>query len=86
MTEWTQEICASQPDELQKIADGLYMQRRNIEEVEKTDEDGNTYTQYECESREITVSEYQMLSSIEEIDTTAAIDEYTLELIEEGLL
>ena len=86
MTEWTAEVCASQPDELQTIADGLYMQRRNIEEVEATDEDGNTYTRYECECREITASEYAMLESIEEIDTTAAIDEYTLELIEEGIL
>lgn len=49
-------------------------------------EDTPAYTDYECQSREITVSEYQMLRSIEEINTEKAIDEYTLQLIEEGVL
>ena len=37
-------------------------------------------------SREITVSEYQMLESITQISNEKAIDEYTLQLIEEGVL
>lgn len=48
------------------------------------------YTDYVCESREITESEYAMLKSIAEIRTdeavTAAIDEYTMQLMEGGLL
>lgn len=48
------------------------------------------YTDYVCESREITESEYEMLQSIGEIQTekavNAAIDEYTLQLMEEGVL
>lgn len=44
------------------------------------------YTDYVCESREITESEYEMLKSIEEISTEKAIDEYTLQLMEGGLL
>lgn len=44
------------------------------------------YTDYVCESREITVSEYEMLKSIEQISTDKAIDEYTMQLIEEGVL
>lgn len=44
------------------------------------------YTDYECMSREISVSEYQMLQSIAEINTQDAIDAYTEQLIEEGLL
>ena len=44
------------------------------------------YTDYVCESREITESEYAMLKSIEEINTEKAIDEYTLQLMEEGVL
>lgn len=65
------------------------MQRRNIKKVEhEADEEAGTesYAEWVCESREITVSEYEMLKSIEEIDTTQAIDAYTLQLIEEGLL
>jgi hypothetical protein len=32
------------------------------------------------------VSEYQMLQSIEEIDTQKAVDDYTMQLMEEGVL
>ena len=46
----------------------------------------NLYTDWECDSREITVSEYQMLESIKQINTDKAIDDYTAQLIEEGLL
>lgn len=89
MKQWTQERCSEQPQELQLISSGTYIQRRNIEEVtHEADEVAGTdaYTEWVCESREITVSEYEMLKSIEEIDTTEAIDAYTLALIEEGLL
>ena len=89
MKQWTEERCAEQPQELQLIASDTYMQRRNIEKVEhEADKEAGreAYTEWVCESREITVSEYEMLKSIEEIDTTQAIDAYTLQLIEEGLL
>ena len=71
------------------IAPGLLMQRRNIQKVEhETDEAAGleAYTEYVCESREITESEYAMLGSIEQINTDKAIDEYTLRLMEEGVL
>ena len=87
MTGWKQEICSQRPDELQTIAPGVYMQRRNIEEVEHEAVDNMpAYTDYKCESRKITVSEYQMLKSFEDIDTSKAIDAYTMQLIEEGVL
>ena len=89
MKEWKQERCAEQPDELQTIADGIYMQRRNIQRVdhEKDEAKGEeAYTEWVCECREISVADYQMLKSIEEIDTASAIDAYTQQLIEEGLL
>jgi hypothetical protein len=37
-------------------------------------------------SREITVSEYHMLEAIGEIDTQKAVDDYTIQLMEEGVL
>ncbi len=40
----------------------------------------------EADYQEITESEYEMLKSIEEISTEKAIDEYTLQLMEGGLL
>lgn len=87
MKQWKEERCSMQPDELEVIADGVLMQRRNIQAVfhEATDEI-SAFTDYVCESREITVSEYEMLKSIEDINTDKAIDAYTQQLIEEGLI
>ncbi len=91
MKQWTEERSAQRPAELQLVAPNLYLQRRNITAQEHEEQDGMAaYTDYVCESREITESEYEMLKSIEEIKTdeavTAAIDEYTLQLMEGGLL
>jgi hypothetical protein len=87
MKEWKEERCAERPDELQVIAPGVYMQRRNIEKVEHDALEGMpSYIDYRCECREITVSEYETLKSIEEINTSRAIDEYTKQLIEEGVI
>ena len=89
MKDWTQERCSERPDELQVIAPGLFMQRRNIQKVEhEADETAGleAYTEYVCESREITESEYAMLESIEQISTEKAIDAFTMQLIEEGVL
>lgn len=72
---------------MQEIAPDLLMERRNIEKVEHEAEEGrDAYEEYVCESREITVSEYAMLKSIETIDNAKAIDDYTMQLIEEGVL
>lgn len=89
MTEWSKERCSNKPSDLQIIAPGVYIQRKDITKVEhEADEIAGTeaYIEYECMSREINVSEYQMLASIEEIDTTKAIDDYTMQLIREGVL
>lgn len=87
MKAWKEERCAEQPSELQLISPETYIQRRNIEEEHhEATEDMEAYTDYICESRIITVSEYEFLRSIEEIDSTAAIDKYTEELLEEGVL
>lgn len=91
MKQWTEERSAQRPAELQLVAPNLYLQRRNITAQEHEEQDGMAaYTDYVCESREITESEYEMLKSIEEIKTdeavTAAIDEYTMQLMEGGLL
>lgn len=91
MKQWTTERCAAEPAALQLVGPDLYIQRRNIHAVERPAiGEEAAYTDYECESREITESEYEMLQSIGEIQTekavNAAIDEYTMQLIEEGVL
>lgn len=91
MKQWKEEHCTLEPAELEVIGKDLLIQRKNIEEVtHEATEDAEGYTEFVCESREITVAEYEMLKSVEEIDTTkavnTAIDEYTLSLMEGGVL
>lgn len=87
MTNWKKECCASQPSELEVIGRELYIQRRNITEVlHEADGDVLKYTNWECESREISFDEYNLLQEIEQMNTDKAIEAYTMELIEEGVL
>lgn len=77
MTNWTEERCANAPAELEIIGTNLYVQRRNIDETEEG---------YICESREVTFDEYNFFEEIKAINTDEAIEAYTMELIEEGIL
>ncbi len=85
--EWKEEHCSTRPDKKQIVAEGVLIERRNIREVhhEATD-DMLGYDEWVCESREIAMADYQIIKAVEEIDTNAAIDAYTEQLIEEGLL
>lgn len=87
MQAWKKEVSASKPAELELVAPETYIQRKDITEVqhEKT-EDRDTYTDYECMSREISVSDYNILQAIEQISTDKALEAYTLQLMEEGVL
>jgi hypothetical protein len=87
MKQWSEERCAQQPKELELVAQDTYIQRRNITPVDHEEQDDMpAYTDYVCESREISVSEYEMLKSIEEIDASQVIDNYTMQLMEEGVI
>ena len=89
MKAWKQERCSEQPEELQDIGGGLYMERRNITaENHEADEAAGVeaYTDYVCESREITQDEYNMLKNINEHNDQEAIDAYTEQLLEEGVI
>ena len=87
MKEWTKEICSEKPEELQLIAADTYIQRKDIVEVNNdATEECEAYKSFECMSREISVNEYNMLKSIEKISIDKAIEDYTLQLIEEGVL
>ena len=49
MKQWKEERCSTQPEELELIAPGVYMQRRNIEVVEhEATEEMAAYTDYVC--------------------------------------
>jgi len=85
--DWKTEHCSQAPEEVQQISPDTYIERRNIREVTHEEGEGHgAYTEWMCESRIIGISEYNMLKSIKEIDTQAAIDAYTEQLIEEGVI
>lgn len=87
MTEWFEDICSEEPSELTEGSPTSYIQRRNIHQVTiPTTDNVPAYTQWASEARNITKDEYNLLESIKEIKTDKAIDDYTLQLIEEGLL
>lgn len=89
MTDWRKETSIAKPAEIQEVGPGVLIERRNIEQKTQQPAEGTedeAYTYYEAESRTLTVSEYNMLQSITEIDNTKAIDAYTMQLFEEGVI
>lgn len=76
-------------------------QRRNVKKQTKTEADGTKVTGWQREERELTLEEYEQLklmqevvadntagivTSVTEFQKDAVIDEYTQQLIEEGLI
>ena len=76
-------------------------QRRNIQEVEIKTEDEQTVTEWQYEEKELTIEEYKnmllmesvvskntagIVESVTEFQKETVIDEYTAQLIEEGLI
>ena len=77
MKDWKQERCAERPLELQVIAPGMYMQRRNIVEEHHEEKDGiPAYTDWTCESREISIEEYHQAVVDETLEGHAAKIDY----------
>lgn len=73
MNEWKTERCSEKPLELQVIAKNLYMQRRNIHEVQHEATEGvEAYTDWECECREITFEEYHNMITDDAIEQNKA--------------
>ena len=87
MQDWKNEVSRQKPDPHELVAPGIYIERKDIKEVEHEETEWqDAYTDYECMSREISVRDYNMLKSIQEIDSQKAVDAYTLQLMEEGVI
>lgn len=73
MGTWRIEICSEKPAELQLIGKELYIERRNIHMVEHdATEVAEAYTDWECESREITLTEYKQQITEKGVEKNAA--------------
>ena len=58
MQEWKKELCREQPETLQELGKGTYIQRRNITPYERKDGNGEADKGYSCEYRILTKEEY----------------------------
>lgn len=93
---------AAKPEELdtQQSPTTVY-QRRNIKRETRTEPDGKNVTGWMREERELTLEEYHQMmlmqqivaentqgivDSVTEFQKGAVIDEYTMQLIEEGII
>lgn len=108
MTDW-KKVTGTQPDKPEEVdrtssPSTVYL-RKNIEqvtrEVEGSDGETQTVTEWQYDEREMTVEEYEnmalmksvveentfgIVESVTQFQKDAVIDEYTQQLIEEGLI
>lgn len=76
------------PKTTEAISDGRFFVRRNIKQKERT-EDGNTIVFYVYEEAVMSAAEYAAFIAVSEAESkreSAIIDEYTLALIEQGVI
>lgn len=77
------------PKAIEAISDKRYLLRKNIREEERTNPDGETIKVWVYEEAVTTEAEFaawQAVQSAEQLREAEIVDEYTLKLIEEGVL
>lgn len=77
------------PAAVEEISNGRYLLRKNIREIERTDAVGETVKIWVYDEAVASAAEYaayQAVQSAEQLREAEIVDEYTLKLIEEGVL
>lgn len=77
------------PAEVEVITGGRFIIRQNIEEETRTNQDGVEYVYYSYEEAVVSEAEYAAYATARNIESrreNTIIDEYTLQLINEGVL
>lgn len=67
MTNWQEELSVQRPDPLEYANPYTYIQRKGMAQYERVDEEGKVEKGWKCESRFISVEEYNLLMAQEEI-------------------
>ena len=86
---WRKSFSTVKPLEAEKVVGGRYILRRNIVKSTQTDQDGNPQDTYNYEERIVTEEEYGLIDTINSLiirREAEIVDEYTMKLIEEGVL
>lgn len=77
------------PEEVQELSAGRYLVRKNIKEAERIDINGEittVWTYDEAIASAVEYAAYAAASAIESRRESEIVDEYTLQLINEGVL
>ena len=77
------------PAAVEEISNGRYLLRKNIREIERIDAGGETVKIWVYDEAVASAPEYaayQAVQSAEQLREAEIVDEYTLKLIEEGVL
>lgn len=83
--EWRKSTSNETPANYEKLSGDRYLVRRNI--IEKENNDGNKY--YEYEERIVTSIELTIIECFNQLEVkreSEIIDDYTMQLIEEGVI
>lgn len=83
MTEWKEEHCSQRPSEFEVIADGFLIQRKDIREELQEE---NEVPGWVCQSREISLAEYQLQQKEELAAINEAIDDLTVSILTGGMV
>lgn len=78
-----------QPDSTQEIPGGRYLIRRNIEKESRTDENGAAFDLWVYDEAVASGAEYAAWLAVNQAELrreAEIVDDYTLQLIEEGVL
>lgn len=91
MNGWREEHCFTVPDEYQELGGGRVMVRKNIRQASHEEAEGRpAFTEWVCECMEMDEGSYKAMVLAKEYktedDVVRAIDDYTQELIEGGVL
>ena len=77
------------PKETEEITGGRFFVRKDIKEVTRTNQDGEAYVVYEYLEAIVSAAEYAAFAAVaasENRREAEIIDEYTMKLIEEGVI
>lgn len=75
MTNWVEEYCSVQPDEVQSIAPDRLIQRKDIKEIKhEAEDDRPAWREFVCLSRTLSTSEYTEILKEKAEATDAYID------------
>lgn len=79
----------TRPPEVEAITGDRFFVRKNIKEIYKADDEGNTAIAYQYDEAIVSAPEYAAFAAVAAVENrreAEIIDEYTLKLIDEGVL